>query len=822
MTSDQLNANAAKDNKPTNSLAARGKSQSHPQLFTDTLKQAALMVIIHWKWVVGSLLVCLAIGEAYTRYIKTVYNISEKVLVKSGNNYSNNSNGGLQSSTMGQITMSNGFDDELEILGTHSLAKQAVTDLGLYVSYYSVGKFKKTLLYKDQPVTVGISLAEAMKLNGSFTVEVEHKDGVYNITAPNVDQTVKSLPVTIEAKGCVLTLNINDGSAVGKDWKMDAVVQSPDQAAYDFQGRFSALPDSRATSIANLTLNDENPDRATDYLRQLVVCYNAQANEDKNEVAKRTEEFINQRIEKLNEELGSTEGQLESYKKSHGMVELKTNATNAFSQVSSYDEKLANFNTQIALFDEMSAYLNNPANRYQMLPNNVGIENGSVTSLISSYNAIVQKRNLLLQSASENSPAVTPLTTQLDQLHKAISSTLQQVRKTMDIERSGMQRQYGKYQGEVGQAPEQERVLTQIGRQQEVKSGLYLLLLQKREENSISLAATADKGRIIDGPQTNGIVSTQGRTVMTAALAAGIGIPLVVIYILSLLRYKIGGREDVEKLTSLPILSDVALASKSALKDGEIVVRENHNNAMEEVFRSMRSNIEFMLKEHEKVIVTTSSISGEGKTFISSNLAMSFAILGKKVLLMGLDIRKPKLQHIFGLSDKKIGITNLLRIDHPTWEQIDEQIEGSGKHDNLFIMPSGPIPPNPTELLARTSLDDILSNLRAHFDIVIIDSAPVGLVTDTISIARVADATIFVCRTDYTSRRDFDIINELAAENRLPNVSIVINGIDMSKRRYGYYYGYGHYGYGHRSYGYGGYRYGYSNYGNKDDKSIKK
>lgn len=797
----------------------KANTQQHPRLFTDTLKQAALMVIIHWKWVVASLIVCLIIGEIYVRYIKTVYNVSEKVLIKSGNN----SNGsGFQAATTGQVTMSNGFDDELEILSTHTLAKQAVIDLNLYVSYYSVGKFKKLLLYKNQPVNVGISLADAERLSGGFTVEVEHKNGEFNITAPNVDQTVKSLPATIRTQGCTLSLTLNDGTAVGRDWKMDAVIMTPDQAAYDFQGRFNALPDSRASSIANLTINDENPDRANDYLRELVLCYNAQANEDKNEVAKRTEEFINQRIEKLNEELGSTEGQLESYKKNHGMVELKTNATNAFSQVSSYDEKIANFNTQIALFDEMSAYLNNPANRYQMLPSNVGIENGSVTSLIGNYNAIVQKRNLLLQSASENSPAVTPLTTQLDQLHRAISSTLQQVRKTMDIERNGMLRQYGKYQGEVGQAPEQERVLTQIGRQQEVKSGLYLLLLQKREENSISLAATADKGRIVDGPQTNGVVSTQGKTVMTTALAAGIGIPLAIIYILSLLRYRIGGREDVEKLTSLPILSDVALASKDAMKGGEVVVKENHNSAMEEVFRSMRSNIEFMLKEKEKVIVCTSSISGEGKTFISSNLAMSFAILGRKVLLIGMDIRKPKLQHVFGLSDHKIGITNLLRIDRPTWEQIQEQIEPSGKHDNLSIMPAGPIPPNPTELLARPSLDTIMSTLRDHYDIIIIDSAPVGLVTDTISIARVADASIFVCRTDYTSRRDFDIINELADEKRLPNVSIVINGIDMSKRQYGYYYGYGHYGYGHRSYGYGGYRYGYSKYGNKDDKSIKK
>lgn len=819
MIPEQTNTNTAANNITSNK-AAKDKSQQHPQLFTDTLKQAALMVIIHWKWIVASLIVCLGIGEAYVRYIKTIYNVSEKVFIKDNDNHS--SGGGLRSETMGQVTMSNGFDDELEILSTHTLAKQAVIDLNLYVSYYSVGKLKKTLLYKKQPVTVRVSLTDAERLGRAFTVEVEHKNGEYNITAPNVDRTVKSLPVTIGANGCVLTLNFNDGFAMGSDWKMDAIVETPDQAAYDFQGRFKALPDSRATAIANLTIDDENPERGKDYLRELIVCYNAQANEDKNEVAKRTEEFINQRIEKLNEELGSTEGHLESYKKSHGMVELKTNATNAFSQVSSYDEKLANFNTQIALFDEMSSFLNNPANRYQLLPSNVGIENGSVTSLVGTYNAIVQKRNLLLQSASENSPAVTPLTTQLDQLHRAISSTLQQVRKSMDIQRSGMQRQYGKYQGEVGQAPEQERVLTQIGRQQEVKSGLYLLLLQKREENSISLAATADKGRIIDGPQTNGVVSTRGKTVMTTALAAGIGIPLAVIYILSLLRYKIGGREDVEKLTSLPVLADVALASKSALKDGEIVVKENHNNAMEEVFRSMRSNIEFMLKEKEKVIVCTSSISGEGKTFISSNLAMSFAILGRKVLLIGLDIRKPKLQHIFGISDKKTGITNLLRIDQPAWEQIQEQIEPSGKHDNLFIMPAGPVPPNPTELIARQSLDIIINTLKEHYDIIIIDSAPVGLVTDTISIARVADATIFVCRTDYTSKRDFCIINDLAGENRLPNVSIVINGIDMSKRQYGYYYGYGHYGYGHRSYGYGGYRYGYSNYGNKDDKSIKK
>ena len=795
--------------------------QPSSMLFTDSFKQRLIDIMLNWKWVILSLIVCTGLGEAFIRYSNTVYNISEKVLIKSNDNNSGNS--ALKSETMGMVSNTNGFDNELEILSTHSLATQAVRDLKLYVNYYSVGKLKKALYYKNQPVNVGINISDAERLRNSFTVDVEHANGEYHIITPNVDQTVKSLPTTIETRGCLLKLSINNDNAVGSDWKMQAVVMSPDQAAYHFQNSFVVAPESETTTIARLSINDENPDRAMDYLRQLILCYNLQANEDKNEIARRTEEFINQRIAKINEELGSTEGHLESYKRSRGMVELKTNATQAFTQANTYEEKLADFNTQIALFDEMSSFLNNPSNRYQPLPNNVGIENSSITALVNNYNQTVQKRNLLLQSASESSPVITPLTAQLDQLHNAISQTLRQVRKSMDIQRSGLQRQYGKYQGEVGQTPEQERVLTQIGRQQEVKSGLYLLLLQKREENSISLAATADKGRIIDGPTTSGIVSTKNRTVMGIAILVGLFLPIAILYLMNLLRYKIGGRDDVEKLTELPILSDVAIASKQAKEDGEIVVKENRNNAMEEVFRGLRSNLLFTLKEGEKVIVCTSSISGEGKTFISSNLAMSFAILGKKTIMIGLDIRKPRLQDVFGYEHRKEGITNLLKIENPSWEQIKEQILPSNKHDNLSLLPAGAIPPNPTELLARKSLDNIINTLKEHFDYIIIDSAPVGLVTDTVSIARVSDATVFVCRADYTPKRDFDLINTLAKEGRLRNVSVVINGIDMSKKKYGYYYGYGHYGYGHHySYGYGGYHYGYSDYGKDNDHSIKK
>ena len=388
-------------------------------------------------------------------------------------------------------------------------------------------------------------------------------------------------------------------------------------------------------------------------------------------------------------------------------------------------------------------------------------------------------------------------------------------------------------------------MLTQIGRQQDVKSGLYLMLLQKREENSISLAATADKGRLIDEPTAAGKVSPKSSMIMLIALLLGLAIPALILFLMSFFRYKIEGHDDVARLTKLPILADVAVASETAKTKADIVVHENKNNQMEEIFRAMRTNVQFMLAENEKVILFTSSTSGEGKTFNAANLAVSFALLGKKVILVGLDIRKPRLAELFEIDDHKHGITPLLTHDNPTWEQIQAQVLPSGINNNLDLLLAGPIPPNPTELIARTSLEVIFEHLRENYDYILIDSAPVGLVTDTLQIGRVADATVYMCRADYTPKESFNLINSLDADKKLPKMSIVLNGIDMSKKKYGYYYGYGKYGrygrygrygkysygkYGKYSYGtyggYGGYgsygNYAKSSYGDKNDTSIKR
>ena len=814
-------------------------------------------VILNWKWFVLSLIICIGLAAVYLRYTTPIYQASAKLLIKD-----NDQNGGgrsanmLNSATLGMISNSNGFDNELEILTSHSLAQQAVRDLKLYVNYYHVGKVKDVLMYKTQPINVDVDPSHLERLNAPVDLKIERTGNSYHVTGTyyvpvnddqadgpfSIDKTFSQLPATIGTRAGIISFNANTVVPMKDGDVMKVNIQSPKFAAYKYVGELNVSQTSKTTTIAQLTLSDENPQRAIDYLQQLSICYNRQANEDKNEVAERTEEFINGRLEKINAELGNTEGQLESYKKRNGMIDLKANATSAFSNADQYSQKLSEANTQVALLDEMQNYMDNPNNRFQPLPSNVGLNDDAATSLISNYNQLVQRRNLLLQSASENSPSVMPLTTQIEDMDRAIRRALKQARRNLDIQRNSVASQYGKYQGQVGESPEQERMLTQIGRQQEVKSGLYLMLLQKREENSISLAATADKGKLIDGPALGGKVSPKSSMILLAALIIALGLPAIIIFLLEFFCYKIEGHEDVAKLTTLPIIADVAVSTESAKTKGEIVIHENRNNQMEEIFRSMRTNLQFVLEKDEKVVMFTSSISGEGKTFITSNLAVSFALLGKKVLLVGLDIRKPRLADLFEIDDHQHGITNLLVKNTPTWEDIQQQLVPSGINNNLTLLMAGPTPPNPSELVSRKSLDDIFAELRKHYDYILVDTAPVGLVTDTIEIGRVCDATVFVCRADFTPKESIVMINSLHNQKKLPKINIVINGIDMSKKKYGYYYGYGRYGkYGryarytyyrqhgsyssYGSYGYGGYggygNYQNSRYGDKNDTSIK-
>ena len=812
-------------------------------------------LILNWKWFVLSLIISLGAAHIYLRYATPIYQAAAKLLIKEEQN-GRRGNSIQSSANLGIISNSNGIDNEMEILKSRTLAQQAVYDLKLYTTYRHEGRIKDHLIYGEQEVNVDMDYEHLKKLNapmsfkitregrnyhvvGSYFVPID--DNSYNPGPVTVDKVITALPATLGTRVGMVKFTQNGNYMLRDGESLKVTMIAPEIAAGKYVGSLSVSPSTKATSIAQLVITDEIPQRAIDYLKQLAIVYNRQANEDKNQIAVRTEQFINQRLEKINAELGNTEGQLENYKKRNNMVQLSMNASTAFSNADSYAQKLNEANTQVALLDELTKYMNEPSNRHQPIPSNVGLNDASATSLINKYNEIALQRNQLLHSASESSPTVTPLTSQLDDLQASIKRAMSQARAGLNIQRNSIASQQGKYQGQISNTPEQERILTQIGRQQEVKSGLYLMLLQKREENSISLAATADKGKLIDNPVFAGKVTPKDSIILMIAFGLGLAIPALILFLLAFFRYKIEGHDDVAKLTKLPIIADVAIASDRAKTKADIVVHENKNNLMEEIFRSLRTNLQFLMKEHDKVILMTSTTSGEGKTFIASNVAISFALLGKKVVLVGLDIRKPRLAELFEIDDHHHGITNLLIKDNITWDDVNKQIVNSGVNSNLDLLMAGPVPPNPGELVTRKSLEETIDTLKEHYDYIVIDTAPVGLVTDTLALGRIANATVYVCRADYTQKSSFGLINGLAYEKKMPNMSIVLNGVDLSKKKYGYYYGYGKYGkygkyasygaygkqYGYGSYGsYGAYgtygSYSNSHYGDKNDDSVKR
>ena len=804
------------------------------------------MVVLNWQWFLLSILICVFSAMIYLRYTTPVYQVSVKMLIKDEDNRRRSTQMLSNMRDFGFISNSTGIENEIEILQSKILAEEVVKNLKLYTEYYSDGRIKKVLMYQTQPINVDIDPLSLSKMDDTLkivnmSITREKSKYVVNgtVQAGNVERefstSFTTMPAARKISAGTLTFTSIAGRKMQEGETMHVNISPVTMVASRYVGSLSVEPTSKVTSIALLTVKDINAKRAQDFLKELAECYNGQANADKNEIARKTELFINDRMEKINAELGMTEGQIESFKRSHNMTNMSIDAAQSVQRSSEFSDQLSQVNAQIQMIDYMREYVDNPSNKYQIMPSGIGLNDASSAALINDYNQQVQNRNRLLRSASENAPQVMTLTSTLDELERSIRTSLTQAHRSADIRRQSISNQYSMYQSRVSSTPVQERVLTEIGRQQEVKSGLYLMLLQKREENSISLAATADKGKLIDKPKFGGKVSPKSAIIMLISLILGAGLPALILYLIQFLKYKIEGPDDLARLTSLPVVAEVAVASESAKTAAGIVVHENQNDQIDEIFRSMRTNIQFMMTDKQKVILFSSSTSGEGKTFNAANLSVSFALLGKKVILLGLDIRKPALGKLFGITNRELGITNLLNKEQISKSDVKSQIISSGINSNLDLLLAGPVPPNPAELLARENLATIFDYLREDYDYVILDTAPIGLVTDTFQIGKYADVSVMICRADYTPKANISMINNIHKEQKMKNMCIVLNGVDMSKKKYRYYYGYGRYGkygrYGYGKYGYG--RYGYGNYGSygnyanshygkPDDKSIKK
>ena len=815
--------------------------------------------VLNWYWIILGGLIGFGLAHTYLRYIQPTYASTARILIKQGDNTVRSRNAIATAQDLGMITETDAFANEMEILKSSGLAADVLRNLKLYTTYSLKGRFAATAVYKDEPISVDLNSNVLEKLNQPMNISISRKGENYEASIsyyvpitefevepfPNM-KTVKitHFPMTVDTKVGKLTFSKNAKNPMGlqEGVKENVTIQSPNSAAYSWAMRTSVNPTSKETSVVDVNLTDNNVQRGVDYLREMVNCYNAQANDDKNEKALRTEEFIADRLAKISEELNITDENLKNFLEANKTISVEASSSKAFTNATKYEQELADIVMEEELIKSLVDFARRPGNKYQVIPSNVGLKDQASTSLINQYNTLALERKRLLRTASEKSPVIVEITSSMDDVWKSIDEALDQNKKALAIQRSAIEQQLGGSEVGVGRSPEQEKQLKQISRQQEVQTSLYLTLLQKREENQIQLASTADKARLIEPARAMGQTAPNRNMIHLIGLVLGLALPFALLYLLETLRYKIDGHEDVVKLTSLPILSDVAVANDKAKERGDIVVKRNTNNQMAEIFRSIRTNVQFMLPEGKKRIMLTSSLSGEGKTFIAANLAVSFALLDKKVIMLGLDIRRPRLANLFRLEaakDTTTGISTLLTLDNPTWEDIESQIVSSEINENLDILMAGPIPPNPSELLARPSLETIIDKLCEYYDYVIMDTAPIGIVTDTVHIGKLADATIYVTRADYTPKASIEGLNELVDNKKLTNVGIVINGIDMSKKKNAYSYGYGRYGkygrygrYGSRRYGnygrYGGYgnygqygNYRNSRYGNKKDNSVK-
>lgn len=780
------------------------------------IQELLFRYLIHWPWFVISIIICIACAWGYLRLTTPIYNISATVLIKD----EKKGGGASMSSDLekmgleGFVSSSSNVDNEIEVLRSKSLAREVVNNLGLFVTYMDEDEFPSKELYHTSPVLVSLTHQEADKLPGRMEINmILQPTGALGVQITvgekEYQKQFDKLPAVFPTdEGTVAFFANNDTLSavcpenITKERHITAFINRPFSVLKEYVNSLSIAPTSKTTSVVVISLENTNTRRGRDYINKLLEMYNINANNDKNEVAQKTAEFIDERIGIISKELGSTEQDLENFKRSAGITDLSSEAQIALTGNAEYEKKRVENQTQINLVMDLQRYMK--GNEYEVLPSNIGLQDAASAGAIDRYNQMLVERKRLLRTSTENNPTIINLDTSIRAMRTNVQATLDATLKGLQITKEDLAREASRYSRRINDAPTQERQFVSIARQQEIKSGLYLMLLQKREENAITLAATANNAKIIDEALADdNPISPKKMLVYLAALVLGVGLPVGVIYLIGLTKFKIEGRADVEKLTSLPVVGDIPLADE---KTGSIAVFENQNNLMSETFRNVRTNLQFMLENGKNVILVTSTISGEGKSFISANLAISLSLLGKKVVIVGLDIRKPGLNKVFNIPKKEHGITQYLT---NTTANLMDFVQPSDINKNLFILPGGTVPPNPTELLARGGLEKAIETLKANFDYVILDTAPVGMVTDTLLIGRVADLSVYVCRADYTHKAEFTLINELAENNKLPNLCIAINGLDLNSRKYGYYYGYGKYG---KYYGYGkryGHGYGY-------------
>lgn len=770
-------------------LQTIGQEESNQNLW-----DIASLFFKYWKWIALGLIIAAVTALIYLRYTTPVYNVSATIILKEEQTgRPSQSIGTLDELAMlGAVT---NVDNEIFILQSRSLVRSVINRLNLHTSYIVKGRIKETDLYTMSPVVVAMNQADQDQLTANIELEMQlRQDSTVHVRGEfksrTIDTLLTRLPALIPTEYGNITFTRREG--VKPDYReLYVLIQHPNAVIRDYRGNLFVSQASKSASVLKMDLKTHYPQKGRDFLATLVEVYNNDAIEDKNQEAMNTQLFIDERIAIIDQELGVAERNVEEYKQAQGLTDIQTDLQRDMQMGSVYEQQLVEVETQLSVVNSLNNYLNNPANQNKTVPSNIGVNDPTLQATTSEYNRLLLERERLSQSMTDDNPAMRRMNEQIEGLRQSIGSSINSVQQGLQIRQREARNQANLFGGRVSNVPTQEREFMELSREQQIKASLFLMLLQKREENALALAAFANKAKVLDEPSNGGKVAPRTMIVGLAALLLGLLIPMGIIYLNDLLSFRITSRSDVDKISKVPVLGDIPTFDG----EGNVAVKENETHQIDEAFRMLRTNLLLTLGADNKVVVFTSTIAGEGKTFLALNTAISLSLLNKKVLLIGLDLRIPRLINYLELETKN-GITNYLSGFET---DLDSLILPSKLTDNLFVLPAGPIPPNPAELLSRPSLDKAIEKLKEEYDLILIDSSPAGQVTDTLITSRVSDATVYVCRANYSSKGNLRFANELMQQKRLKNMVLVVNDVD--KFHHGYGYGYG-YGYG-RSYGYG-------------------
>lgn len=783
-------------------------------------KDMLVLCMSKWRWFLLSLALFIGMAWAYILVTPSVYKRSASLLIKDNNKKSQ----GLGSEQnpfqdISLFTTSTNVQNELICIQSPDVLLEVIRRLHLDMEYMVDGKFHKELLYGSSlPVEVNI---EKLSYNDdcSFTLTIQKNREIqlsgFSLNGQEIegDSIIKATlkkPVDTPVGRLTVTPTPYFKQAAQANIPICVSRMGLLGCIGSCQGSLQAELTNDKATIIELTYTDRSIQRAEDFLNTLISVYNENWVKDRNQIAVSTSLFINERLQVIENELGHVDSDISSYKSANLVPDVEAASQMYMNTANQASVQLTDLSNQLYMARYVRDYVSNKNNTNQLLPANSGIHNSAIEQQIKEYNSKQLQRNSLVANSSDENPLVVDIDKQLGEMRSAIVSSIDNQVNTLNTQIRGVQSIQGASTSRIASNPTQAKYLLSVERQQKVKEALYLFLLQKREENELSQAFTAYNTRLVKSPFGDlGPTAPNRRRIILGAILLGLLIPVVLIYIRENLNTKIRGRKDLERLT-VPFIGEIPLYKKSkkgfskSSESYDILVKPGNRNIINEAFRVVRTNLEFMNGSDQgcKVIMVTSLNPGTGKTFLTINLAASFAIKDKKVAVLDLDMRRATLSNF--VHNPETGVSDYLNGRVSNWRETMTAIES---HKNMDVIPVGTIPPNPAELLFSDRMKELIEGLRKSYNMIFLDCPPVELVADASVISKLADVTVFAIRAGLLERDLLPVIEGYYQDKKFHNMSILLNGTTAVGGRYGYHrYGY-HYGYayGYGSKGYGGY-----------------